>query len=427
MKKELGVFQLVVMGIFTLLILVGFTLFANYKTTVKPSEYIGSVNIWGTVKQSTVDKILKDVKNENKNFKDVFYSEKSESTFEIDILRAISSNTAPDLIIVSNDNLYTNLNQIYEISNDIYPARKYVDTFINAFEIFRNEKSILAIPFMIDPMVMYYNKDIFATNSISVVPKRWDEFQELAKKVTIFDDRENIKQSAISFGEVSNIENSKEILATLFLQSGSPITKKTSTGYYTDKDVRRLVLFVDFFRVFSNPIDPVYTWNRSLPNSKEFFLSGNLATYFGFTSEIKDLRLKNPNLKFDIAEIPSVNESTRKTVFANIFGLAVTKESRNKEGALKVAYLLSSYNIQKNFPENIFLPPVRRDLLSEGANDLYMDIFYKEAIFAKSFIDPNKYETDEIFKYMIEAVNGGKSKPEASIKDSFNKIDLLFR
>gem|GEM_PF-5305005 len=45
MKKELGVFQLVVMGIFTLLILVGFTLFANYKTTVKPSEYIGSVNI----------------------------------------------------------------------------------------------------------------------------------------------------------------------------------------------------------------------------------------------------------------------------------------------------------------------------------------------------------------------------------------------
>gem|GEM_PF-4135130 len=122
-----------------------------------------------------------------------------------------------------------------------------------------------------------------------------------------------------------------------------------------------------------------------------------------------------------------MNESTRKTVFANIFGLAVTKESRNKEGALKVAYLLSSYNIQKNFPENIFLPPVRRDLLSEGANDLYMDIFYKEAIFAKSFIDPNKYETDEIFKYMIEAVNGGKSKPEASIKDSFNKIDLLFR
>jgi hypothetical protein len=55
-----------------------------------------------------------------------------------------------------------------------------------------------------------------------------------------------------------------------------------------------------------------------MPNSLDYFLSGRLATYFGFVSEAPRIRFKNPNLNFDVAEIPSVEKLDNKTVFAKI-------------------------------------------------------------------------------------------------------------
>jgi hypothetical protein len=55
-----------------------------------------------------------------------------------------------------------------------------------------------------------------------------------------------------------------------------------------------------------------------LPKSREYFLSGRLATYFGFASEAPKIRLINPNLNFDVAEMPSDENSNNKTVFSKV-------------------------------------------------------------------------------------------------------------
>jgi len=164
-----------------------------------------------------------------------------------------------------------------------------------------------------------------------------------------------------------------------------------------------------------------------LPNSKQFFLSGKLATYFGFASEISDIRKKNPNLIFDIAEIPNISGAERKVVFARIYGLAIPKASKNKAGALIVATKLSSREAQQIISKQFNLPPTRRDLLSKPADDIYMDIFYKEAIYAKSIVDPDAEETYNIFKFMIESIYGGKYTPSKSVLNAFSEIDLLFK
>jgi hypothetical protein len=38
--------------------------------------------------------------------------------------------------------------------------------------------------------------------------------------------------------------------------------------------------------------------------------------YLGFVSELKGLRLKNPNLNFDVAEIPQFNDTSLNKVYA---------------------------------------------------------------------------------------------------------------
>jgi hypothetical protein len=55
-----------------------------------------------------------------------------------------------------------------------------------------------------------------------------------------------------------------------------------------------------------------------LPKSRNYFLSGRLATYFGFSSEARNIRFKNPNLNFYVAEIPAVEKLKNKTVFARV-------------------------------------------------------------------------------------------------------------
>ncbi|MCD5396682.1 MAG: hypothetical protein LRZ98_00730 [Candidatus Pacebacteria bacterium] len=55
-----------------------------------------------------------------------------------------------------------------------------------------------------------------------------------------------------------------------------------------------------------------------MPNSRDVFLSGKLATYFGFSSELRGLRLKNPNLNFDIAMVPNPKKKEKKQVFARV-------------------------------------------------------------------------------------------------------------
>ncbi|MCK5589177.1 MAG: extracellular solute-binding protein [Candidatus Pacebacteria bacterium] len=428
MKKKLSLFRLGLLGVFFILALLGFFLFSTYKGVVDEKAEVGEVVIWGTLDQGIVELVLLEARERHNNISKVVYVQINRNTYQTDVLEAIASGQSPDLIIVSNESLYGNLNKIYKISSEQYPIRSFIDTYVDAFSIFYEDDGIWAIPFVIDPMVMYYNKDIFATNSIAEPPKFWDEFDGLSQKMTIVDDKDNIKRATIAFGEVININNFKGILSTLFMQLGNKIIYRKNGEYITDKNFEqgnRPAQAINFYLSFSNQINPMYSWNRSLPSSKEFFLSGKLATYFGFSSEIKDLRLKNPNLNFDVAEIPNVKGSSKKTVFANVWGFAIPKASGNIDGAFTVAQILSSKETQSILSKKLYLPPVRRDLLNViSSGDIYMDIFFKEAIFAKTFMDPDGYGTSYIFKSMVERINGGKS-PEGSITTSFSEIDIL--
>ncbi len=418
------------LAIFLGLMAVGFLLFATYKGGKKSKDVVGKVVIWGTLDKNIMESILIDVKKQNNGLQGVSYVQKDKNTYQTELLEELASGKSPDLLLISNEDFYFNLNKIYKIPNKVYPVREYLSNFVDVFATFTDTDGIYAFPFSVDPLIMYYNKSIFASNSIATPPKLWEEFIDLPKKLTIVDNKENIKRSAISFGVVSNVENFKEILINLFLQLGNPIIERRKGEYRTIKNINQnsdQAAPIRFFMEFSNQTSPSYSWNKSLPNSKQFFLSGKLATYFGFASEIADIRKKNPNLIFDIAEIPAVSGAERKSVFAKVYALAIPKVAKNKNGAMIVATEFAGKEAQKIISKKLNLPPVRRDLLSQPASDIYMDIFYKEAIYAQSFIDPDFEKTYDIFKFMIESIYGGKYTPNKSVQNAFSEVDLLFK
>jgi hypothetical protein len=122
----------------------------------------------------------------------------------------------------------------------------------------------------------------------------------------------------------------KEILATLFFQSGNNITERSPvTGEVSaviDKDLEKefedasgtpTESVLDFYTSFANPSKSLYSWNRSLPNSENAFLNGDLAFYFGYASEIKRIQDKNPNLNFDVDSNTTGRWGSSKCVWKN--------------------------------------------------------------------------------------------------------------
>ncbi len=425
--KTIQIFFLVFFIVFAI---IGFIMFATYTSTKVGEEEVGKVEIWGQVDKRVMDLLLQKLMKSDRNYNKVTYKEIKSNNYQQYLMDKFASGEYPDLFIVSQDDLFFITNKVYVVPYSAFSIRNFNDTFVDTFSIFKGDKGIYAIPFIINPMIMFYNKDILETASISLPPKTWDDFIDFTKKITKKDENDNIRQSAISFGIVSNIDHFKEIILSLFFQLGNPIVVKHNDKFSTiqkfDKSNNPLQA-IRFFMEFSDPTSVLYTWNKSLPHSRDYFLAGNLATYFGFISEIYEIQKINPNLNFDTAELPQVKNINRKSTYARIYALSTPKNAKNIKGALLVAKALSSKEMQKVLSEQIKLPPVRRDLLKEPVADPLLEIGYTESVYAKTFIDPDYNVTNDIFRFMIDAIYGGKYSPTQSIYNAMKEINLLFK
>ncbi len=435
MKAEKSIFKTVVLLVFVVFALIGFLLFSNYKPKGDNNDIrVGEVIIWGTMDSNDFKKILREMADLDKNYSAVKYIEKREENYQAEILEAMASGNAPDLILLNNENLFINLNKIYKIPYSSLSRRAFMDSYVDAFEILINKNGILGIPFMLDPLVMYYNKNIFKSGGIALPPKNWEDFIELTEKINTFDKKGEIDRTAISFGESINVNNLKAILSTLLMQSGNDIVvyDYEKDKYIVDKIKKdnRMPSYniLAFYTEFSNPLSAVYSWNRVMPSSLNYFLSGKLATYFGFASEAQNIRNKNINLNFDIAEIPNLRDNDEKSVYAKAYFFVIPKSGNvNRTGAFYTAIKLSSPEIQEIISQKFLLPSVRKDMKNKNPDNPFMDIYYKERVYAKTFMDPGGKETDEIFQKMITFINGGRYSPETALRSAFKEIKALLK
>ena len=216
------------------------------------------------------------------------------------------------------------------------------------------------------------------------------------------------------------------------MQYGNPVTYRNTSGAVSSAlsdgiflGLESSVPALNLFTQFSNPSGKNYSWNRSLPNTKSSFLSGTLATYFGFASEIKDIRQKNPNLDFDVTSIPQKINSGSRATFGSMYGFSIVRSSSNIATAFSVISSLvdkSSLDIMVNLT---YLPPVRRDMISLGSQDPYLSIFFDSALISRAWLDSNKIESNNIFQRMIESVTSGRSESMNALRSGSNEFDIL--
>ncbi len=434
MKSSLSTFQLVVLVIFIFIGIAGVVVFAGFGGATK--EKIPSAVVWGTVPATVVNEVVRII-NAEKTSMEVKYEQISPETFRSVFVNALAEGNGPDIVLLTDDLLYAEANKLAVIPYTVFTQRDYADTYINAADHFMSSAGVLGVPFSVDPVVMYWNRSIFSTEGIANPPKTWDELQKMVPKLTRLNDTKGIERSGVALGEIQNIRNAKEILASMLMQSGNNITdidlqsgaiistldRAGPNNRFAAEDV------VKFYAYFANPAGTSYSWSRSMPDSRKAFLAGDTAIYFGYVSDYNAIRSENPNLDFDVSPIPQTSDasSAQHVTYGRMTALSVTRKAKDPMSAYQNIAKLTSASAQKLWVDLAKMPPVRKDLLVETPNDKYLSTFYRAAIQSRTWFDPDPAYSSIIFKDMVESITTGKTQPSDAISNAKQRLDLLLR
>ena len=391
--------------------------------------------MWGTVPSDYFDGFVTKYFNDSQLKYTVKYTQKNAATFDSDLIEALASGSGPDAIVLPEDLIVRYSNKIFTIPYAVLPELTFKQTFVNEGQLYLNSTGALALPFIIDPLVMYWNKDIFNNAGVTNPPNTWVGISSLASQMSKKDKIANILSSAVALGEFRNIVNAKEILASLIMQAGNPIVNFGTDGYFksTLKDDFGLktaptVLALQFYTNFSNPSRPEYSWNRSLTNSLDAFASGDLAIYFGFASEFAQIKDKNPNLNFDVSMLPQgTGTKTINSTFGNMIGFAILKNSTNPSGAYTVLSSLASANAVPYWTNIFNLPSARQDSVHDVNNSAIKTIFNRSAVISRGWYDPNSLQTSAIFQNMVESFTTSRGGADEVVGTASDQIDSLIK
>jgi ABC-type glycerol-3-phosphate transport system substrate-binding protein len=429
-------FEIILIAIFAGAALAGLIYLSTMKGGTNPEDrpYGERVSVWGTFDQSAVDTVINNQVSTDSSFSVVKYRRIDERSFESELLNAIADGNPPDLILLPHDLLVSFRSKLTVIPFETIPERTFRDTYIDGAQIFMRSNGTYAIPFAVDPLVLFWNRDLFSNEGLAEPPKTWESLvNETTPRLTVSDSRRVITQSAIGMGEFINVKNAKEILSMLFFQSGTTIAEELEDSYIITLQTSQknsgspAPAALNFYTQFVSPASSAYTWSRSQQFDRNAFTAGKLGMYFGKGTEIRDIEDENPNLSFDIAPVPQAQGATALRNYGTFYGFAIPKTSRNVSGAYLAAMKLTESAIVRELTTSLGLTPAHRALYSGTPTSVYDEVLRESALIARGWLDPAPKETSTIFKTMVESITSGRSDADGAVNDALYSLEVLYR
>lgn len=433
MTGDSRTFQTVLIGLFLFLGLGGILVFAFFRGFGgEANPYGAKVVVWGTLDDAPFVDAISTIGQSDNNFQVVSYVEKDPRTFERDLVNALAEGQGPDLVILPHDMLVSQRQKVWPITYEQYPTRTFMDTYIDGAEIFLLDDGVYALPIAVDPLMMYWNRDIFASVGLAQPPRTWEELlNSTLPSIVERTFSRDITRAALAFGEYSNVRNAKEILLALLMQAGSNLVQVRSDrlsvelNQGTGQGLAPGEAAVRFYTDFSNPQKSVHTWDRAMPEDRSEFLAEDLALYFGFASEEPLLREGNPNLSFDATEIPQNADARLKKGYGTFYGVALMRNTDNVSGAFRAMYVLADQGRTEAYAQKLRLGAVRRASYGTTQGDAFMAAVGRASLVARGWLDPEPLASEDIFKQLIEDVASGREVISDALSDAEARLRLL--
>jgi ABC-type glycerol-3-phosphate transport system substrate-binding protein len=410
MKKNSSLVQTIVLVVFGLgiglgvLVLSGnISIGGNASDTEGPT---GNVLVWGVLPRGEMETLFTYIEGQYKNL-EVTYVEKTPESLQTDLVNALASGVGPDIFMIPPGQVAENMDRLAIIPFASYSKSTYQNTFTEIGDSLLVPTGFVAFPAFIDPMIMYYNRDMLTSAFKTEAPKTWAELDEIVPLLTKRNDAGVIQQSAVALGTGNNITHASDILYTRLLQQKNSIVFINEQGWDTSISVG-LAENIDWFTRYGQPSNQLYAWNQSLPQDREAFTAGILGFYFGYPSEIISIREKNPNLNFRVAMMPQIENTQYRAVYGQLYSIGVSKISKNVNSAIQLASIMVSKDNLEFMIEGTFYAPARKDLYTSRPSDNpEKSMVLDSGVISKTFLNPKMSETRRIITNNINQLNAG--------------------
>ena len=363
----------------------------------------GTLVYWGLWENdATVRSVLAGFEATHPNIK-VQYVKQNPKQYRERLQAFIAKGEGPDVFRFHNTWIPMLRNELSAAPSTVISASEFSTSFYpvaNADLV--GGQYVYGMPMEIDGLGLYYNEDLFAAAGVSP-PTTWEDVLNIVPKITVRNEN-TIITSAIALGTAGNVEHFSDILATMMMQNGAKLSNPT--GQQAEEALT-------FYKKFSTPSDPVYTWNDSMDNSIYAFASGKVAMILAPSWRVFDVKQISPALRFKVVPIPQLPGNT--VTWASYWVEGVSAKSKNSAAAWElVKYMASREATTKMYTEasktRLFGEPYARvDMASLISDDPYVGAYVKQASTAKSFplasrTFDNGLNTN-LIKYMEDAIN----------------------
>ena len=253
-----------------------------------------------------------------------------------------------------------------------------------------SQERIWALPYSMDTLALFYNKDLLNNAGIAEPPDSWQEFQEAVQATTLLDLNGDVVQSGAALGTTDNVERAFDIVSLLMMQNGTQMTSSSGSATFagvpegSSSRVPPALSAIEFYTDFANPVKVVYTWNEDQPNSFDAFANGTTAFFLGYSYHIPLLRAQSPKLNFDIASVPQISES-KSVNYANYWIETVAKTSENSDYAWDFINFAADAEQVVSYLEDAGKPTALRSLINTQLEDLDLSVFASQVLTAVSW------------------------------------------
>ena len=409
-------------------------------------NYKVDLEIWGLFDDSDAfSKAIQEYKKRNSRVGAITYKKMPVDSYENDLRDALAIGKGPDIFLIHHTWLAKHLDKLEPAPLEMGTGNGEKAVFITPRKVqeyfadvvqkdFVNGSNVYALPLSVDSLALYYNKDILNTAGIPEAPKTWEEFLETVEKTTLKDERGNVSRAGAAIGTARNINRSIDILSVLMLQSGVSMINqnRTAAAFGERVSLEGEEFFpgeraLQFYTDFANPLKSVYTWNTRMHYSIDAFYEGQAAMMFNYSHHFSTIRAKSPYLNFAAAPLPQIKTSAIDVNYANYWGLAVSKNSKNAKQAWQFISWLSQKENSRKYLETTRKPAARRDLISEQKNDPDLGVFARQALTARSWYQVDNSAIETIMAEMIESVVLGETTIKEAVEKATAQVTVLMK
>lgn len=303
---------------------------------------------------SVVQPLIDEFEDQNPNIK-VLYSQQTFSGYESRLFTRLqqaagATEPAPDIFRIHNTWTPKYYNYLSPLPAQIMSAQEFQESFYPTAvsDFTAKDGNIYAIPWYIDGLVVFYNKQLLAQQGVEKPPTDWDGFFELARNLTQKDASGRIQQSGLAFGTSRNIRHSAEIMAYLLVLEGINVIDQTRTR--VTLNTPRVQRVFETYTDFARGEDAI--WSPNLRTDLEMFFTGELAMMIAPSWRTFDIIEAAPTVEFDTAALPQLEANPEDVFYATYWGDAVSRTSENPLAAWKFINFLAQREQQLELYSN---------------------------------------------------------------------------